>query len=124
MRFVLDMNVTRDWIPYLERAGHEAVHWSSVGREDASDREIMAWAREQNRIVLTHGLDFGTWLAASGDEGPSVVQIRTEATLPNRIGDLVLHALALAEADLLSGALLTVEAGRPRIRSLPFRKDI
>lgn len=32
MKFLIYMNLTPAWVPYLEEAGHQAVHWSSVGR--------------------------------------------------------------------------------------------
>jgi hypothetical protein len=39
-----------------------------------------------------------------------------------RIGPLVVQALARAEADLLSGAILTIEADRLRLRALDFAR--
>jgi predicted nuclease of predicted toxin-antitoxin system len=46
MRFLVDMNLSPDWIAYLNDRGHDAVHWSSVGAPDAEDLEIADWARE------------------------------------------------------------------------------
>ncbi len=114
------MNLSPRWAGYLEEFGHEAVHWSDIGRPDARDSDIMDWARANNRIVLTSDLDFGAILALSGSASPSVVQLRSETTLPGAIGSLVRDAIEHAEPDLLVGAFLTVEVGRARVRILPF----
>src|SRR3712207_8523302 len=45
------------WAAFLEQAGFAAVHWSSVGSANASDKEIMDWAREHAHIVFTHDMD-------------------------------------------------------------------
>jgi predicted nuclease of predicted toxin-antitoxin system len=31
MNLVVDMNLSPDWVPVLQRAGHFAVHWLPVG---------------------------------------------------------------------------------------------
>jgi predicted nuclease of predicted toxin-antitoxin system len=60
---VVDMNLSPDWVERLSRAGFDAVHWSTVGDPRASDREIMRWAAEHQRAVMTHDLDFAAVLA-------------------------------------------------------------
>ncbi|KMO20051.1 DUF5615 family PIN-like protein [Methylobacterium platani] len=118
MRIVVDMNLTPAWVPYLASLGHDAVHWSEVGAQDAPDTDIIEWARASDRIVMTADLDFGIALAQSDAAAPSVIQLRTGATLPGRVGPLVARAIDGARADLLSGALLTIETGRVRLRPL------
>jgi predicted nuclease of predicted toxin-antitoxin system len=119
---VIDMNLSLDWVDCLGQAGHDALHWSTVGQPDATDDQIIDWARAEDRIVLTNDLDFGTLLAMSGASRPSVVQLRTDTTLSARIGPRVVQAIARAEADLLSGAILTIEAERLRLRALDFAR--
>ena len=58
MKIVVDMNLTREWLPELRAMGHDAIHWSSVGAVDASDTAIMEWARANDHIVMTSDLDF------------------------------------------------------------------
>ncbi len=76
MRVLLDMNLSPEWLPHLREAGHEAVHWSHVGEQNAPDAVIMNWAHERDYVIITHDLDFGAILAATEARGPSVVQIR------------------------------------------------
>lgn len=58
LRLVIDMNLSPEWIPLLERAGWSAVHWSAVGDPRADDAIIMDWAAENKHVVFTHDLDF------------------------------------------------------------------
>jgi predicted nuclease of predicted toxin-antitoxin system len=63
---------------FLLDAGCEAVHWSIVGKADATDSEIMAFAAANDYVVLTNNLDFAAILASTHHKKPSVVQIRAE----------------------------------------------
>ena len=82
----------------------------------------MEYARQQGCIVLTHDLDFGSILAATNSETPSVVQIRADDLNPETIGPHVLAALTQVELELSQGALLTVDIHRARLRLLPLRQ--
>ncbi len=123
MKFVVDMNISPLWVDHLNDSGYDAVHWSNIGPAYARDDQIVDWAREHERIILTGDLDFGTMLVASGASQPSVVQLRSALTLPSYIGRFVVEAIRRAKADLLSGALLTIKAGRTRIRVLPHEGE-
>lgn len=80
----------------------------------------MEYASTNGFVVFTHDLDFGMLLALTQGRGPSVVQIRTQDVLPDSIGPLVLRALTSARLRLEEGALVTIDAGRNRVRMLPI----
>ena len=105
MKLVVDMNLSPEWVMVLAAAGHEAVHWSTVGDIRAMDTEIMAWARQQSRVVFTHDLDFGTILALTRETGPSVIQVRTQDVTAAAIGAMVLDVLRRFQSQLEQGAL-------------------
>jgi predicted nuclease of predicted toxin-antitoxin system len=50
MKLLIDMNLSPRWIAFLANAGWEAVHWSTVGRFDAKDSEIMTYAGENGYV--------------------------------------------------------------------------
>jgi predicted nuclease of predicted toxin-antitoxin system len=120
VKLVLDMNLSIDWLPLLQDAGIEAVHWSRVGDGRATDAEIMGWAREHGFAVFTHDLDFGILLAHTKACGPSVLQVRAQDVRPDVLGDVVLRALRAHGSLLEDGALLTVSETKARIRILPI----
>lgn len=120
MKVLLDMNLSPRWVKVLADAGFESAHWSVLGRKNASDAEIMAYARSHNYVVMTHDLDFGAILAATQGEKPSVVQIRAEDVSPEAIGLPIIAALRQMDEALARGALLTIDPNRTRMRILPL----
>lgn len=121
MRLLVDMNLSPRWVKTLADAGIDAAHWSSLGAMNAPDSEIMAYARVNDYVVLTHDLDFGAILAATHGEKPSVVQIRAEDVSPDVIGRRVAVALQQMAVELQEGALITVDPNRTRLRVLPLQ---
>lgn len=121
MKLLIDMNLSPRWINVLAEAGFEAVHWTSLGDIAAPDSEIMAYAKAGDFVVLTHDLDFGTILAVTQGEKPSVVQIRSDDVTPAAIGAQVKAALTQMTAELEAGALVTIDPKRTRLRVLPLR---
>lgn len=121
MKLLVDMNLSPRWVGVLAEAGIEAAHWSSLGAKNAPDPEIMAYARANDYVVLTHDLDFSAILAATHGDKPSVVQIRSENLSPDAIGREIIAALRQMETELTHGALLSVDPNRTRLRLLPLQ---
>ncbi len=120
MKLLVDMNLSPAWIPVLQAAGFDAIHWSALGSPDATDTILMMFARSHGYVILTHDLDFGTILAATQGAAPSVVQIRADNLSPDSLGSTVIGALHQAQEALAAGALVTVDPGRSRITLLPI----
>ena len=100
--------------------GFEAEHWSAIGSANAPDPELMEFAQENRFVILTHDLDFGAMLAASGEDGPSVVQIRADDLSPSVIGHSIISVLQQAVDAIEAGGLVTVDPKRARITMLPI----
>lgn len=120
MKLLVDMNLSPKWAGFLASAGFDVVHWSTIGAAKAPDREIMSHAREGGYVVLTSDLDFGTILAVTHGEKPSVVQLRSDNLSHENIGRQVIDALRQLAIELEGGALVTVDTERTRLRILPL----
>ena len=120
MKVLVDMNLSPSVAEMLGRHGWNAVHWSAAGDPRATDSAIMDWALANGHVVITHDLDFGTLLALTHANGPSVVQIRTQDVLPDHLETVLVPALRQTEADLERGALVTVHEDATRVRVLPI----
>lgn len=116
------MNLSPHLATLLSEAGIAATHWSEIGAADATDREIMGYAKAQQFVVLTHDLDFSSILAATNAESPSVVQIRAVNLTPEILASPVINGLVRCERALAEGALLTIEPSRLRLRLLPLNR--
>jgi len=73
-------------------------------------------------VVFTHDLDFGTLLAHTGADGPSVIQLREQDVDPIRVGAAVIAGIAQCQEILGLGALVTIDLSRAKARILPIRR--
>lgn len=122
MKILIDMNLSPDWVTVFEKYEIEAAHWSSIDDPRERDTVITEWAKTKGYVVFTHDLDFGSLLASTRAEIPSVIQVRTQDTLPSNIEDLIIIALRQFESELEFGALVTVDQFKSRVRILPIRR--
>jgi len=123
MKILIDMNLSPAWVRVFQSHNIEAVHWSTVGDAREKDAVIMEWARTNRCIVFTHDLDFGTLLAITQANKPSVIQIRSQDVLPSSIENLIISALQQFESELELGALITIDQSKTRARILPLRRE-
>ncbi len=120
IQILVDMNLSPDWIDWFSSHQWPAVHWSTVGDPKATDETIMDWARLHQHVVFTHDLDFGTMLALTNANGPSVIQVRAQNVFPEHLGKILLSALRQHEELLEKGALVVVDESEARARVLPL----
>jgi len=120
IKLVVDVSLPPAWVDVFVAYGWPAVHWTSVGDPRATDRVVMAWAREHVHVVFTHDLDFGTLLALTRASGPSVIQVRSQDVLPEHLEQIVITTIRRYESQLQEGALVTVDESRGKVRLLPI----
>jgi hypothetical protein len=80
----------------LRSEGHDAIHARDIGLADLTDREVLARATEDGRIVLTFDLDFGEILGQTGAAGSGGCAVAPA------IGSPALFARPAAERDCRS----------------------
>lgn len=122
MRFLLDQNQSPRLVELLADLGHDAIHVRQIGMSRASDTEIMAIARDDNRVVVSGDTDFGELPARTNAASPSLVLFRRQGL--RRAAELaaLLDAnLAAVVDDLDAGAVVVIDADRVRIRRLPLQ---
>jgi len=109
MKILIDMNLSPDWVQEFKLYKIEAIHWSTVGKFDAADNILMDWARKNRHVIFTHDLDFGTALALTNAEKPSVIQVRTQNVTISHLSKMIIEALESCAELLEKGALLIVD---------------
>jgi predicted nuclease of predicted toxin-antitoxin system len=120
MKFLADMGISPKTVDALERLGYEAVHLQQQGFHKLTDVKILEKARREGCILLTHDLDFGDLLAASGADLPSVIIFRLRNMRPERVDLHLLNIMSQYAKPLEDGAIITVTEGRVRVRNLPL----
>jgi len=120
LRLIVDNALSPRIATALAEAGHDAIHVRDRGLRDASDDEIVDFATNDSRIIVSADTDFAEILARRAGAGPSFVLLRhAPATVDLQILTLVAN-LPRIEQELASGAVAVIEPGRIRIRSLPI----
>jgi predicted nuclease of predicted toxin-antitoxin system len=123
MKILIDMNLSPEWVKTFANNGIEAKHWSNIGDKSAMDEVIMQWALNNSYIVFTNDLDFGSLLAVTQAQFPSVIQVRAQDLLPQNLDKIVMNALKQFELELESGALVTIDISRSKVRILPIMRN-
>jgi predicted nuclease of predicted toxin-antitoxin system len=123
MKILIDMNLPPQIADLLIAEGIDAKHWHTVGAYSAKDSEILSYAVQNDYIVLTYDLDFTALLAASPQQKPSVVQVRTQAFHTHKLARLLAPAIKQNSRELEKGAILSVDAKRVRVRLLPLLRN-
>lgn len=84
--------------------------------------EIFEYAKSNGYVIFTHDLDFGTILAATNTDFPSVIQIRIQDVTPEHLSGYIISAIHQFEKHLEAGALITIDEKKSMARILPLRK--
>jgi predicted nuclease of predicted toxin-antitoxin system len=121
MKFLLDVGITPALGRLLEKDGHIYRYLPDYYSNKTLDQSILDIARQHDEVVITHDLDFGTLLAFSGQNKPSVILFRI-----HHIHARTFHQLISAHWDniitpLNDGSLVVIEDFGVRIRKLPIK---
>lgn len=119
MRIVIDMNLSPEW-ELVFRDSHETHHWSKLGAFDAPDIDILRYAKATGAVILANDTDFGSILAATQFQSPSVFLIRSMVLDQKVIGAQVFRCFDECLPDLQNGALISFDLEKSRIRRLPI----
>ena len=123
MKFLADMGISPKSVAFLQSMGYDARHLNNEGLNRMADSDILDKARYEERIVLTHDLDFSELLAVSGEEMPSVIIFRVRNMRPERV-NYYLNEIVVRYRDALEkGCIVSVSENQLRIRFLPLRRD-
>ncbi|MBN1248841.1 MAG: DUF5615 family PIN-like protein [Anaerolineae bacterium] len=120
MRFLADMGLARSTTAFLRAQGHDAIHLRDEGLQRLKDQAIVLKARQENRVILTHDLDFGRIIALSGADIPSVITFRLADMRPPRVNERRSEVISLFAEALERGALVSVSERGIRVRALPI----
>jgi predicted nuclease of predicted toxin-antitoxin system len=120
MKFLADMGISPQVVEELRKTGHDALHLQDEGLHRLADGEILAHARNQGRVLLTHDLGFGELLAASGDQLPSVIIFRLSDMRPANVSRHLFTILKQQSEALTNGAVCSVTERKSRTRLLPI----
>lgn len=120
MKFLADMGISPKTVAFLNDLGHDASHLHEYGLDRLPDADILQKARNEKSIVLTHDLDFGELVAASGARLPSVVIFRLRNMKPAQVNSYLRRIIHQYQKEHEQGVVISVTEGQIRRRLLPI----
>jgi len=116
MRFLANENFPGDAVAALKAAGHDIV-WVRTVAPGSKDKDILAWAEREARVLLTFDKDFGELARHVGLPASSgVVLFRLPMPAAAEVG--VILAARIGERTDWAGHFTVIEPGRIRMRPL------
>lgn len=113
MKLLLDTCIWGGVQAELVAAGYDAI-WTGDWSKDPGDEEILATAYNEGRILVTLDKDFGE--LAIVREIPHCGILRLVNLSTRQQANVCLRVIALYGNELASGAIVTAELSRVRIR--------
>ena len=117
MRFLADENVSHLVVERLRAGGFDV---SAIGemKSGAPDRDVLATADAEQRILITEDRDLGELVIRQHLQAPGVILLELDRLSNRTEADLVAEVVA-SHSDKLTGNLVVIEPGRIRLRPLP-----
>ena len=122
MKFLLDENLPPSLADKLKTIGYQARHVIEIGYNSTPDFKIAAFAAASGEIILTHDTDFGTILALTGNDKPSVILFRWQSIGVMSLFQFLEKHLPQLEEELDNGCFIAVDDNKIRVRPLPLKR--
>lgn len=95
MKLLLDENLSRRIVPFLQAAFPGSTQIALLGLETASDSEIWRYARDNDYVIVSRDSDFQERSLVAGHP-PQVIWLK----IPNRSKTVVLNILLEHQAEI------------------------
>ena len=119
MKFLFDQSADFRLIPHLHELGHDVTAISRHYPHGLADEDVLAIARDEQRILMVADRDFGELIFQQGLAHAGLIFFRLPgASLPTKIEQLNRVLDEYAEA-LQAGAFVVVSPGRIRVAGRP-----
>lgn len=120
MKLLLDTCVWGGVCKELQSAGHD-VAWAGDWPSDPGDDEILERAYQEGRTLVTLDKDFGELAIVRGMPHFGIIRLVNLSSTQQAL--VCLRVITLHGNELETGAIITAESNRLRIRSTDIRED-
>ena len=120
LEFMANMNISPFTVKNLREKGWNILRVSELMDPGSKDIEILSYAREHNKVLITQDLDFSSLLAVGGYEKPSVINLPLENARPDYVTERIIATVSELEKELELGIIVSVDEASARYRSLPI----
>jgi len=120
MKLLLDQDIYAVTARFLKAQGYDVITAAEVNLSRSADTELLDFAREHKRILITRDRDFGGFIFVHSF-GSGVIYLRMMPSTLDAVHRELGRVLTIYSLEQLAGAFVVVEPGRHRFRRLPGR---
>lgn len=125
IRLLLDQGLPRTTALHLKGQGWDVLQVGDIGLSKAKDLELIEYAKENGKVIVTLDSDFHAYLAVNNEEAPSVIRIRREGLKALEMAKLIISIWPRIDLAIQRGAMVTVTEESIRVRTLPiYRSEV
>lgn len=118
MKLFIDQDVYRITVEFLKSEGHDVICAKEVDLSKATDDELLIWARQNKRILVTRDKGFGALVFVSYIQTEGVILLRIDpVTIEPVHKELTLFFKKHSDLDF-HNCFCVIEPYRHRIRKL------
>lgn len=117
LRFLIDEDLPRSTAKVLAAAGYEALDVRDLGLRGAKDHEILVYALQNEAIIVSADVGFGSLVYLSSLQHHGFVLLR----LPNElsveeVNDVLIRALHTLSPQEITGSIVVIDQQKIRLR--------
>lgn len=116
MKLFLDENLSSQHASELRTEGHDATSVLEVGLSGATDEQVLRFAVENGRVLVTLDADFANVMRFPPEQTLGVVRLKVHPATEERIRQAIRRALLFLHNIDISGRLAVVDDEKIRIR--------
>lgn len=120
-RVILDQGLPRKSSAMLRSEGWAAVHTAEIGMHESTDAQILEYASQESRTVVTLDRDFPQIMAMVGAHRPFGCSIRQQRLRASDVAALIKSNWVEHESDLETGCVVTASARGIRSTLWPLK---
>jgi predicted nuclease of predicted toxin-antitoxin system len=116
VKLFLDENLSPQHAFELRSNGYDACAAVEVGLSGATDEQILRFAVENGRVLVTLDADFANVIRFPPERTSGVVRLKIHPPTEQRIRQAIRRALSLLANTDLAGCLAVVDEDKVRVR--------
>ncbi|MEM1214408.1 MAG: DUF5615 family PIN-like protein [Bacteroidota bacterium] len=117
MLFLADENIPKKSYELLIENGVDVKHITSEGLASISDKKVIDFAIEENRVIITFDSDFGELIFRLDYKPTGVIYFRWKAFRPNEPGEYLLELIEEKQVEFI-GYLTVIDRNKIRQRKI------
>lgn len=116
-KILTDENVSPRVVAFFRTRGFDVRDIKEMGSFGLSDREILALAHSEQRVVITHDADFGMLAINQAVPFTAIIYLRLKNHSPAAVINVIDKFLSTG-FDVAIGMLIVIEEERVRVRTV------